>query len=117
MLKIQLQDLYSKHSPQSFFTDVFPFNLFLDEDNDQNLLEELQHIKLPMMKGVNLVYVDDFYNPSIINKFMKESLSNGTKRFSFESNNLLDEYEFEYYLKSIKTLTGKVTDSFVLSGI
>ena len=72
---------------------IFNLKINLNDAKHQDLLKLLQNMELPLINQVCIDYVNNFNEPDIINKFMKESISYGLKKFIFDTRNELNHEE------------------------
>ena len=90
-------------------TNTFSFTLNLNESKHQNLIKILENTQLPILNYVDLQYVGDFNETDVVNKFMKQSISIGTKQFYFRNtNSKLNESECKKYVDGIVAAANKV---------
>ena len=90
--------------------------LSLNNGKDQNLLKDFQNTTLPVMNTVKLKRIDAFNHPEIINKFMNNSVAQGTKEFMIGTGCQLNKEECQAYIKGIQAVAQKVTDYLYLGG-
>ena len=115
---IQLIILYRKHI-QGIITKnkIFTITLDMNQRDYGRLIKELQYIKLPELGSVRLNNVSCFKHPSIINKFLKESVARGTKQFTFCSRYDIGIHKSKAYIEGIQRVAEKVTNSLYLKSL
>ena len=72
-------------------------------------------MKLPSMSEIKISYISRFDNPDIINKFMRESVAEGTQIFRFSTYNGLNYSQCQTYLEGIHKVANKITQCLDLS--
>jgi len=69
-------------------SDYFELDLNLNKSEHQNILKILKDIKLPILYEIYIQNLGDFNEPDIINQFLSEAVTEGTKEFAIISSKL-----------------------------
>jgi len=74
-------------------------------------------MKMPVIRKISFNCVECFKHPSIIHKFLMNSVAKGTKNFGFRVKQRLSKNESKVYVEGVKRVARKITDSLLLSCI
>ncbi|CAI2363653.1 unnamed protein product [Moneuplotes crassus] len=94
-------------------TEISDLNLNLSNVKDQALLKYLQCFELPKFNQVYLDFLYSFNKPVVVNRFMKNALTQNIKRFIFDFKRS-SKQSTQYYMETLKKVLPRIPNLICL---